>query len=535
MIQQSSIESIFIAALEQESPDARAAYLEEACAGQPEVRARVEELLQADAGAGSFLNSLAGVAPTIATNAVGDTVDDGPAPVSLSFLQPCHTPGRIGKLVGKSGEYEVIEVVGRGGMGAVLRAFETKLSRIVAVKVMAPELAANPMAVKRFLREATTAAAVHHEHVVTIHAIDPDHRPPFLVMQYVDGQNLQQKIDCEGALDLPQILRIGSQMAAGLAAAHRQGLIHRDVKPANILLENGVERVKITDFGLARAADDLEMTQAGLIAGTPQYMSPEQARGEPVDARSDLFSLGSVLYTMCTGRPGFRAETTMGVLKRVCEDSPRPIHEVNAEIPIWLCEIVDKLLEKRPQHRLQSAQEVADLLAQHLAHLAQPQSCPPPPRIRSENSSLRALESNVLISAGNLLVVSGMMSLILLMLRVSVPAWLSIWCLVGGPIAVLLALVILAGQRRMLQSQQSHAWATAAGRLALLPLNPFWIFGLPFTIMMLRNLRHAKPGASRQMPRPATAAVTPLASMELAKHRQAAGAPPRSCCSSWPR
>ena len=244
--------------------------------------------------------------------------------------------------------YEIIEVVGHGGMGAVLRAFDTKLSRVVAVKVMAPELAANPTAVKRFLREATTAAAVHHDHVVTIHAVDDAHQPPYLVMQFVEGQTLQQKIDREGALELKQILRIGSQTAAGLAAAHKTGLIHRDVKPANILLENGVERVKITDFGLARAADDVQMTQTGMIAGTPQYMSPEQAKGEPIDARSDLFSLGSVLYTMCTGRPAFRADNTVAVLRRVCDDTPRPIREVNPEIPEWLEAIVDKLLAKDP-------------------------------------------------------------------------------------------------------------------------------------------------------------------------------------------
>ena len=372
-------ESIFATVSSLKSAAERQAYLDQACAGNAELRAEVEALLKADAGAGSFLNHPPiGSDATIASTAADDTAGDDAGPVSLAFLQPCGTPGRLGKLVGKGGEYEVIEVVGQGGMGAVLRAFDTKLSRIVAVKVMAPELAANPQAVKRFLREATTAAAVHHDHVVTIHAIDEAHRPPFIVMQFVEGQNLQQKLDCEGALEIKQILRIGSQIAAGLATAHKQGLIHRDVKPANILLENGVERVKITDFGLARATDDIEMTQAGLIAGTPQYMSPEQAKGETVDARSDLFSLGSVLYTVCTGRPAFRAETTMGVLKRVCEDLPRPIREVNAEIPPWLDAIVSKLLAKNPGDRFQTAAEVAELLGQHLAHVQNPANVPQP-------------------------------------------------------------------------------------------------------------------------------------------------------------
>ena len=362
-------ESIFTTAVALKTEAERQAYLDEVCKDNPELRAEVEALLMADAGAGSFLNHPpVGTDATIAMSADHDTVDADSGPVSLAFLKTCDTPGRIGRI----DHYEVIEVIGQGGMGVVLRAFDTKLSRIVAIKVMVPELAANPTAVKRFKREASAAAAVHHDHVVTIHAVEDQHRPPYIVMQFIDGQTLQQKIDKEGALELKQILRIGSQMAAGLAAAHKHGLIHRDVKPANILLENGVERVKITDFGLARAADDLEMTQAGVIAGTPQYMSPEQAKGEPVDVRSDLFSLGSVLYTMCTGRPGFRAETTMGVLKRVCEESPRPIREVNAEIPPWLEAIVAKLLAKNPADRFQSAGEVAELLSQHLAHVQNP-------------------------------------------------------------------------------------------------------------------------------------------------------------------
>ena len=383
-------ESIFAAVLELKTKQERESYLDQACAGNSSLREQVEELLRAESDAGSFLNHPPlGLDATIEASAGGrDTVDSGTWPISMPFLEPCDKPDRIGKL----DQYEIIEVVGQGGMGAVLRAFDTKLSRIVAVKVMAPSLAASPTAVKRFLREATTAAAVHHDHVVTIHAVDDTHHPPYLVMQYVEGQTLQQKIDREGALDLKQILRIGSQMAAGLAAAHKHGLIHRDVKPANILLENGVERVKITDFGLARAADDLEMTQTGMIAGTPQYMSPEQAKGEPIDTRSDLFSLGSVLYSMCTGLPAFRADNTMAVMRRVCDDAPRPIGEVNAEIPVWLCEIVAKLLAKQPEQRFQSAQEVAELLAQHLAHVQQPASCPMPPRVAGRTVGISLLE-----------------------------------------------------------------------------------------------------------------------------------------------
>jgi hypothetical protein len=184
---------------------------------------------------------------------------------------------------------------------------------------------------------------------------------------------LQQRLDESGPLDAAFILRVGGQIARGLAAAHEQGLIHRDIKPGNILLESGVEqKVKITDFGLARAADDASLSQSGVIAGTPLYMAPEQAKAEPTDPRADLFSLGSVLYTMASGRPPFRAPTALAVLKRVAEDTPRPIREIIPEVPQWLCDLIAKLHAKDPAKRYQSAAEVAALLEQNLAHLQHP-------------------------------------------------------------------------------------------------------------------------------------------------------------------
>src|SRR5262249_46088547 len=158
--------------------------------------------------------------------------------------------------LGRLGHYEILQVIGRGGMGIVLRAFDEQLHRVVAVKGLAPQLAADATARKRFLREARAAAAITHEHVVTIHDGGAASGHPYLVMQYVSGVSFQERLERSGPLELQEILRIGLQMAAGLAAAHAQGLIHRDIKPGNILLENGVERVKITDFGLARAAAD---------------------------------------------------------------------------------------------------------------------------------------------------------------------------------------------------------------------------------------------------------------------------------------
>jgi WD40 repeat protein/serine/threonine protein kinase len=263
-------------------------------------------------------------------------------------------------------------------MGIVLRAFDEKLRRIVAVKVLAPHLATSAAARQRFGREARATAAVAHNHVIDIHAVEDAGPAPYLVMQFIDGPTLQQKLDRSGPLPLKEVLRIGQQVAAGLAAAHAQGLVHRDVKPANILLENGVERVKLTDFGLARAGDDASLTQSGVIAGTPDYMSPEQAEGQHVDPRSDLFSLGSVLYALCAGHPPFRASSTMAVLKRVCDDTPRPLREVNQEVPDYLAAIIARLHVKSPAERYQSAAEVAELLGRHLAHLQQPGSGLPP-------------------------------------------------------------------------------------------------------------------------------------------------------------
>ena len=262
------------------------------------------------------------------------------------------------------------EVLGRGGFGIVLKAFDPALGRFVAIKVLAS--AARRRARRHEVGspgKRRAAAAVVHENVVAIHAVDSWNGLPYLVMPCIAGRSLQERVDRDGPLAVKEVLRVGMQAALGLAAAHDQGLVHRDVKPSNILLENGVERVKLSDFGLARAVDDASQTQSGVVAGTPQYMSPEQARGEAVDHRSDLFSLGSVLYFMCTGHPPFRADSTPAVLRRVCDDRPRPLREVNPDVPDWLAEVVDRLLAKEAGERFASATEVADVLKHHLADL----------------------------------------------------------------------------------------------------------------------------------------------------------------------
>ncbi|MEO9930281.1 serine/threonine-protein kinase [Rhodopirellula bahusiensis] len=290
------------------------------------------------------------------------------ADFAVSFLQPTDQPDAIGKL----GEFEVQSVIGHGGMGIVLKGFQPELNRPVAIKVMSPHLASIGTARKRFLREAQATAAIVHPNVMPILSVSESATLPYLVMPYVACRTLQQRIDTEGPLPITDVLRIGIQVAAALAAAHRQGLVHRDVKPANILIEPAVDRTMLTDFGLARAADDVTVTRSGVIAGTPQYMSPEQARGESVDARSDLFALGCVLYAMATGRPPFRSETSYGILRRITDHPHRPMRESQASVPVWMDHLVDQLLRKDARNRISSAEETQRLLEACLAHVQQP-------------------------------------------------------------------------------------------------------------------------------------------------------------------
>lgn len=298
---------------------------------------------------------------------------DGLRP-AISFLEPTELADSLGRFA----RYEIMELLGRGGMGIVMRGYDTSLNRHSAIKVLAPELATSAAARKRFSREAKSAAAVVHPHVVPIQTVDEHNGLPYLVMPVVEGQSVDTRVRERGPLDVIESVRIAVQVAEGLSAAHEKGLVHRDIKPANVLLENGVERVQITDFGLARAIDDASMTRSGVIAGTPQYMSPEQAHGDAIDHRSDLFSLGSLIYFILTGRSPFRAETTMGVLNRIGNDEPRPIRSINADVPEWLEQIVTKLLAKSPADRYQTASEVAEDLQRWHAHLLQPDQNPEP-------------------------------------------------------------------------------------------------------------------------------------------------------------
>jgi eukaryotic-like serine/threonine-protein kinase len=279
----------------------------------------------------------------------------GPFP----FLRPPLETDEIGRL----GNYRVLTLLGQGGMGIVFQAEDIALRRPVALKVMKPELIAHPDSCKRFLREAQTMAAGKHDHLVTVYQVGQENNVIYLAMELLDGETLDAWISREGPAPLGEILRIGREMAGGLAIIHAKGLVHRDIKPDNIWLEAPARRVKILDFGLARIVDQsTRLTDAGSVVGTPDFMSPEQARGDEIDARSDLFSLGGVLYRLGTGRNPFQAGNLMGVLTALAVAEPRPVEELNPALPRDLGDLVMQLLAKEPDDRPDSAAAVVEEL-----------------------------------------------------------------------------------------------------------------------------------------------------------------------------
>jgi Protein kinase domain/Concanavalin A-like lectin/glucanases superfamily len=284
---------------------------------------------------------------------------DGETEDALTFLASARGPGELGWL----GGYRVLRVLGFGGMGMVLEAEDPKLGRSVAIKVMRPRVAGSPKAVKRFLQEARSAAKVEHDHIIPIWYIGEDNGVPYIVMPFLKGESLDARAKREVRLPVADIVRIGCETAEGLAEAHAAGLTHRDIKPANLWLEAPRGRVKILDFGLARlSGQDGHLTQSGAIVGTPAYMAPEQARGQGVDARSDLFSLGGVLYRLATGRTAFAGTDTMSVLMSLASDTPADPRTLNSELPAHLADLIVRLLQKDPARRPQSAREVIALL-----------------------------------------------------------------------------------------------------------------------------------------------------------------------------
>ena len=272
----------------------------------------------------------------------------------------------------KLGPYEILGELGGGGMARVYRGWDRRLHREVAIKVIDDRLAM-PGIGERFLREARAASALSHPNICTIFDIGEQDGAPYLVMELLEGETLRERIN-QDVIPVDEILRYSSEVADALAAAHARGIVHRDVKPANIFLvkkPNGSGQAKMLDFGLAKidqfANEEREfgsnLTTMGATVGTVSYMSPEQARGEKLDARSDLFSLGIVMYEMATGQLPFRGNTSALVFVQLLgQMSPEPIRKFNGQIPAELEQVIMKLLAKSPRARYQSANELTDEL-----------------------------------------------------------------------------------------------------------------------------------------------------------------------------
>ncbi|NBW86021.1 MAG: hypothetical protein EBR23_04120 [Planctomycetia bacterium] len=265
------------------------------------------------------------------------------------------------------GDYQILSLVGSGTMGRVYAAHDARLDRRVAIKVMAPARSRDPAARRRFIRESKAAAAIEHPHVVAIHQVGECEGVPYIVMQLLEGCTLTSHHEAVGRLPLFEVLRIGQEISAGLTAAHGRGLVHRDLKPDNVILEGKSRSVRIIDFGLARdlAESDTKLTLDGSLVGTPAYMSPERIAAQELDARSDLFSLGVILYELLAGRLPFEGATVVAMLAAVGRGAPTPLAETAPDVPPAVCDLVMRLIAHdkalRPVDADAVATELADL------------------------------------------------------------------------------------------------------------------------------------------------------------------------------
>ena len=337
--------------------------------------------------------------PDPPTSAVNDT-----APTLLATTAAAGFEFRPGMVLGT---FVLVRQIGQGGMGQVWEADDTRLPRKVAVKVMRPDLAGNPTVRGRFVREAHAQSRVLHPHVVPLYQIGEHGGIPYFVMPLLTGETLADRLRREGTLPLAELLRIGRQIAEGLEAAHRQGLIHRDVKPSNVWLNESDGSVLLLDFGIARAPEVAAagdpITNTGTLLGTPAYMAPEQAAGKKVDERADLFSLGVLLYEMATDVQPFRSDTVYSTLTALATVQPPPAVTHRADLPPVLCDLIGRLMEKSPDHRWPTtAGELAALLGRLASSEAETVFLPPRPRPSRRFHRLALLLPLLLIPAAYL-------------------------------------------------------------------------------------------------------------------------------------
>lgn len=256
-----------------------------------------------------------------------------------------------------SDKYEVQEQIAQGAMGIVYKALDRKLNRVVALKVVHPHLTSDASFLQRFLREARSMARLQHQHIVSIFSVEQDHGTQFIVMEYIQGTNLQTRIQPGVSFPLQEAMTITYQMAKALAYAHEHGIVHRDVKPANVLLDSD-NRVKLTDFGIAAALDETPLTSAGQLIGTLLYMSPEQARDTTLDGRSDLYSLGLMFYEMLTGTHPRRNLSNVAILGMLAAEDKIPPFAFPSSVPVEVQAVVNDLLRYRPVDRIKDAHQL---------------------------------------------------------------------------------------------------------------------------------------------------------------------------------
>jgi len=281
-----------------------------------------------------------------------------PAAIEL----PSGVPGRPIRVT-QLGPYRLVRELGSGGMGLVYEALDTGLNRRVALKILRPNLPSEQSARDRFLREARAMASLSHDNVVAVYHVGEEQSLSYMAMPLLEGETLEKRLDREGRLPVADAVRVGREVAAGLAAAHDKGLIHRDVKPSNVWLEANTGRVKLLDFGLALAGDNTHLTNSGFVIGTPSYMSPEQARGESLDGRSDLFSLGAVLYRLVTGERPFEGATALAIMRNLELHQPARPTLKRPDVPAPFSNLVMELLAKDRKDRPAGAADVANRLA----------------------------------------------------------------------------------------------------------------------------------------------------------------------------
>jgi serine/threonine protein kinase len=322
---------------------------------------------------------------------------------------PALRPPEDAEELGRLGNYRVLRQLGKGGMAFVYHAEDLALHRPVALKVMRPDLSSTADGWQRFFREARIMASIKHENLVTVYQAGQEGSAVYLAMELLQGEALEQRLERTGAVPWPEVLHLSRGIAKGLAAIHQHGLIHRDIKPGNIWIEAPSGQVKILDFGLARFLhDDVNITAPGTVMGTPAFMAPEQAVGGAADARSDLFSLGCVLYWLSTGAKAFDGPNTLAVLSALATQTPRPVHELNPVLPRSFSDLVAQLLAKNPAERPASVEIVLERLDQMEAGRDNTSRLPRLPSALTD--SLRKIGRRRLTKIACILIVLGLLS-----------------------------------------------------------------------------------------------------------------------------